>query len=125
MRRAMWNVQSINNKLKEVVAELGKYRTDKAMLTEMKKKGSGNKNIGKYTCFWTGVKKSDRARAGVTTVIKRSLISRIIYFDFCIERLMTLTMKLYGREVCLMAAYTSTDDVLMSEKYSFFEAMTN
>jgi exonuclease III len=124
MRIATWNVQSINNKLKEVVAELGKYRTDKVMLTEMKKKGSGIRT-GKYTCFWTGVKKSDRARAGVTTVIKRSLISRIIYFDFCIERLMTLTMKLYGREVCLMVAYTSTDDVLTSEKYSFFEAMTN
>jgi exonuclease III len=39
MKIATWNVQSINNKLKEVVEELGKYRIDIAKLTDTKKKG--------------------------------------------------------------------------------------
>jgi hypothetical protein len=68
-------------------------------------------NVVEYSCFWSGVKKLDRARAGVAIMVKRSLISRIVNFDFCNERLMALTMAM--------------DDVLMSEKESFFEAMTN
>jgi hypothetical protein len=81
-------------------------------------------NIGEYTSFWSGVMKSDRERAGVAIVIKRSLISRIVNFDFCNKRLVALTMKLYGREVCLMAAYTPMHDALTSGE-SFFEAMTS
>jgi exonuclease III len=38
MRIATWNVQNINYKLKEVMAELEKHRIDIVMLTETMKK---------------------------------------------------------------------------------------
>lgn len=82
-----WNVQSLSNKKAEVFAEIEKSKLDIVVLTETKVKGNGQEMIGNLVHIWSGVDKSERARAGVSIVIRGKHKRCVSFYDMVSERI--------------------------------------
>lgn len=66
---------------------------DVVTLSETKKKGKGEEEMGDYIHFRSGVPKSARAKAGISIAIRKKLKSRIIGWECINERLIIITYK--------------------------------
>lgn len=125
MKIGTWNVQGISNKIKEVTESVEKINIDIAILTETKKKGQGCDSADNYIYFWSGKHKAERAAAGVAIMIHKRYKNAVTDVEYTSERLMSITIKIYGKEYCIVAAYAPTEDSTIAVKDDFYEVLTN
>ena len=71
LRIGTWNVQGISTKRIEVFRELERLKIDIAALTETKRKGNGIEEERNYIQIYSGVNKDQRAKCGVSLLIKK------------------------------------------------------
>ncbi|CAH1975795.1 unnamed protein product [Acanthoscelides obtectus] len=119
-----WNIQGLNTKDDQVFRELHTYDIDIAVLSETKKKGQGNSYKDEYICFWSGVEKSKRAKAGVAIAIKKVMEKFIMDWNPVDERIITVDMKIKGREIKIFGIYAPTDDSDTNTKDKFFDKLS-
>ena len=77
MNIGTWNVRSIKGKEKELVEEVKKYKVDILGITETKKKGKDEEDLGSHKLIYSGVNPNERARAGVALLVKYFLRSHL------------------------------------------------
>jgi exonuclease III len=68
-----WNAQGCKNKMKEIIREVSTMKMDVVVLTETKKKEAGSETLGNYIHLFSGVKKYERAKRGVSVLINKKL----------------------------------------------------
>jgi exonuclease III len=69
MKLGTWNVQGCRNKMEEILSEINEMKMDVVVLTETKKKGTGSETLENYIHLFSGVKKYERAKRGVSVLI--------------------------------------------------------
>jgi len=92
MRIGMWNVQGISTKQIEVFSELECPNVDIAALMETKRKGNGTEEGKNYIQIYSGVSKDQRARCGVSLLIKKKYKKCIKEWQYIDERLAQVQM---------------------------------
>ena len=70
MNIGTWNVRSLNGKEVELVEEIKKYNVAILGITETKKKGKDIDPYEGYKLIYSGVHKTERAKAGVAALIR-------------------------------------------------------
>lgn len=93
----------------QVFDKLVKY-LDIAVLTETKKKVRGVEEIGNYIHIYSGVEKEKRAKCGVSAAIYKKLKNYILGWEEVDERIVTVHMKLYDKNVIIIGIYALTND---------------
>jgi exonuclease III len=79
MRFGTWNIKSLNGKEVEIVREIEKYRLELLGLSEVKKKGSGEKCLEKdFILRYSGVPATNEAKEGVGVIVSDELDKRVI-----------------------------------------------
>lgn len=121
---ATWNVQGLNTKKKEVFQEIERMKLDVCVLTETKKKGKGNEQIGKYIHFYSGVNKTQRAKRGVSIVVHQKLKNYIKEWEELDERIIKLELQKGGHKIVIIGVYAPTDDSDVEVKEEFFNKLT-
>ncbi|XP_030759068.1 uncharacterized protein LOC115884584 [Sitophilus oryzae] len=95
MQFGTWNVQGhIRNKREIIIKDLEKLELDIITLTETKKKGSGSEIIGNYLHYYSGVPKDQRAKRGVSVLIKNKFKKNITDWEGIDENIIRLNLKL-------------------------------
>ncbi|XP_045474908.1 craniofacial development protein 2-like [Harmonia axyridis] len=120
MRLITWNVQGISNKMHEILLVLDENSTDFAVLTETKRKGKDNEDRDNYIHLWSGVDKSRRAAAGVSIPINKRHKKYIKTYEYKSERIMTLTLSIYGYDTTVIAVYVPSNDSTQQLKDEFY-----
>ena len=115
----IWNIQGLRNKQQEILSELIRLNIDIAILSETKKKGNGNEKCKNYIHFYSGVEKSERARAGVSIMINRRLSRFVKSWDPIDERISKLTINWKGRIINIIAVYAPNEDAPVTIKDKF------
>ncbi|XP_044753786.1 craniofacial development protein 2-like [Coccinella septempunctata] len=118
-----WNVQGIRGKLEIVVKEIEDLKLDIITITETKKKGSGSEKVGEYVHLFSGVPKHERAKRGVSILIKNNLKSKITGWEAISENILKVNMTLYQRKITILAVYAISEDENASIKDDFFERL--
>lgn len=124
MNLATWNIQGLNTKYNEVLKEVIQKDLDVIVLTETKRKGRGQEISGGYIHFWSGVEKSERAKGGVSIMIKKKWKSSIKQLEEVDERFIIMELMMYGKEIVLIGTYAPTDDSPQIIKEQYFEKFT-
>ena len=57
--------------MEEIIREINVMNVDVIVLTETKKKGTGNETLGDYIHLFSSVKKYERAKRGVSILINK------------------------------------------------------
>jgi len=57
--------------MEEIIREINIIKVDVAVLTETKKKRTGSKTLGNYIHHFSGIKKYERAKRGVSILKNR------------------------------------------------------
>jgi len=114
------NVQGIRNKTGEIIKGLEKMKQDITILTEMKKKGNGVEILGPYLHFYSGVSKEERAKRGVSILVKKRYKSYITTSEAVNENMIKLHMNLFGKKLCILGIYAISDDENAVVKDDFF-----
>ncbi|XP_044745199.1 craniofacial development protein 2-like [Coccinella septempunctata] len=104
----------------EILLALDEGGADLAVLTETKRKGRGNEDLDNYIHLWSGVDKSRRAAAGVSILINKRHKNYIKTYEYRSERIMTLTLSIYGYDTTVIAVYAPTDDSTQQLKDDFY-----
>lgn len=125
MRIGTWNVRGISDKRTEITSEIKKYKLDIAVLSETKRKGRGYEDEDEYVHFWSGVDKNERARAGISVLIKKQLKNYILNYSYISERILTVTLKIYGYETVIIGVYAPIDSETKQTKDQFYEQMSD
>lgn len=120
LRIGTWNIQGIANKYVEIEEEISKQNIDIIALSETKKKGQGNEKLKKYIHLWSGVEKHERAKAGVSLLVKADLEKFIKEYSFISERIVTITLNLFGTETIVIGIYAPNDDATQQIKDQFY-----
>lgn len=118
-----WNVQGISTKINILPAELDVFNMDVVVLSETKRKGKGEEELDNYVHIWSGVSKAVRAKAGVSIMIKKIWKKRITNWTFINERIITVEMTLFAREVVIIGVYAPTNDTKDQEKDTFWATL--
>ena len=119
-----WNVQSVNNKLNEVLRELERYKIDIAVLSETKKKGKGTEEKEKFLHFYSGVPKDARAKSGVSIVIRKSLKKCIKSWEQVNDRIIHMNLEIKGHEIVVVGVYAPNEDAISTVKEEFYKDVT-
>lgn len=118
-----WNIQGWRTKDKEVIDEFKRMNIDIMVISETKKKGSGIEDIdGVFHC-WSGVRKEERAKAGVGVLIKNKWRKSIKSWEPINERIIKVEMDLLGRHVVILGVYGPTADRSEREREEFMETL--
>ncbi|XP_049782515.1 craniofacial development protein 2-like [Schistocerca cancellata] len=96
---------------------------DVVILSETKKKGQGEEELDNYVHTWSGVSKAARAKAGVSIMIKKSWKKRITNWTFINQRIITVEMTLFAREVVIIGVYAPTNDTKDKEKDTLWDTL--
>lgn len=123
MNLGTWNIQGIRTKEVEVFREIEKSNLDITILTETKKKGTGEEYKHNFLHIWSGVEKSIRAKRGVSIVVKKELVKYVKNWQPINERIMTITIKMYDTEFYIVAVYGPNEDATIMEKDEFYECL--
>ena len=59
--------------MEEIIREIDIMKMDVLVLVETKKKGTGSETLGTYIHLFSGVKKYERAKSGVSILINKKL----------------------------------------------------
>lgn len=117
-------MQGIGTKQTEVFQELRKMNIDIAILTEVKKKGSGTEEINEYLHIYSGVPKDQRARCGVSIVLKKKFKNMIKSWDTVDERLIWINLNIHSYDLTIIGAYAPTENDKMDNKTEFYDKLT-
>lgn len=124
MNIGCWNIQGLSTKEKPVFKELHAYRIDIAVLSETKKKGQGNSYTDEYIYFWSGVSKDKRAKADVIVAINKKIETKITNWNPIDERILTVDLRIKGRDIKIFGIYAPTDDSDLNTKKDFFDKLS-
>lgn len=94
---------------------------DIVVLTETKKKGQGQEVIGDYIHIWTGVDKTSRAKSGVSVLIKKKWKREVVSWKEINERIIRITMSMFGVKLEIIGVYGPNDDDTVDNKRDFYE----
>lgn len=125
LRLATWNIQGWRTKREEVLEEFKNMNVDILVVTETKKKGNGTEEIGGALHIWSGVKKEQRAKAGVGILVKKKFRKNIKTWEPVNERVIRVEIAIYGRDVIIIGAYGPNDDSPVTEKEKFLDTIQN
>lgn len=73
----IWNIRGLRTKQKEILDEIRAFKMDTAALNETKKKGIGSEYLDDSTHLNSGVNKTNRAKTGVSLLMKNRLARNI------------------------------------------------
>ena len=105
--------------------EVKNYNIDITILSETKRKGCGNEEVDGCIHFWSGVEKHQRASAGVSIIIKNSLKKFIDNYEYVSERILTVTLKIYGYETIVVGVSAPKESTENLIKEQFNEQLSN
>lgn len=91
------------------------------VLTETKIKGKGQELLGEYVHMWSGVDRDQRARAGVSFLIKKTHRRRITHYEEISERLMRVDFDFLGRKIVIIGVYAPGNNETPVAKDAFDE----
>lgn len=94
------------------------------VLTETKVKGKGQERIGKYIHIWSGVDRSDRARAGVSILVSNKYSKKIKNIQEVSERFIVLEVEMLGTAVTVIGVYAPTNNERQAVKDAFEDQLT-
>ena len=120
-----WNIKGLRTKQKEVVDELKRFQMDIVALAETKRKGRGSEQIDDYVHLYSGVDKANRAKAGISLLIRKRLTRYIKDWDPISERIIKAELNLKGYEVVLIGIYAPTNDEPTAQKDEFWEKIAH
>ena len=83
-------MRGLNGKEHEITKEIKQTKVKYLALTETKKKGQGIEEIEDYILVYSGVSRSERARAGVACLIHSDDKGKIKGWKFINERILTV-----------------------------------
>ncbi|KAK4883066.1 hypothetical protein RN001_006385 [Aquatica leii] len=82
-----------------------------------------NYQFNDYIYFWSGVDKDKRAKSGVIIAISRRLENSISNWNPISERILTVDLRIKGRDLRVFGIYAPTDDSDFNIKEEFFEKL--
>ena len=123
MRIGTWNVQGISTKRIEVFGELERLNVDIVELTETKRKGNGIEEEKNHIQIYSGISKDQRARFGVSLLIKKKYKKYIKEWQYIDERLLQVQMRLNGNDVNIVGVYAPNDDADEKQKEDFYNKL--
>lgn len=120
-----WNVRSISGKEQELSDEFDRLNLDILMLTETKKKGTGEEYlVNGHILLYSGVKPENRAAAGVGCIINKRIIKQVKKWEAHTERILSVEMDIGKNElVTIVAAYGPNEDDKIETKNKFWESL--
>ena len=121
LRVGAWNVRSMKNK-EEIGEEMKKYRLDILGVSETHLRGSRQRAVGSMVMVYSGFVEG-RAKGGVAILISEQLSSCLKEWKCENERLMKVRMRIDGKWVTLIQAYTPTEDSEEGLKDSFYDSL--
>ena len=115
-----WNVQGCRNKMREIVREINVMNMDLVVLTETKKKGTGIETLGNYVYLFSGVKKYERAKKGVSILINKKRKDSIKNWEYIDGRILRLYMNIWGYKLTIIGICAPNEDNGATVKDEFF-----
>ena len=93
-----WHVQGCRNKMEEIIRKINIMKMDVVVLIETKKKGTGSETLGSYEHIqlFSGVKKYERAKTGVSILINKKCKGSIKNWEAMDERILKIDMNIGG-----------------------------
>jgi rRNA processing protein Gar1 len=88
--------------MEEIIREINIMKMDVVVLTETKKKGTGNEILGNYKHLFSGVKKYERAKRGVSILINKKWKSSIKNWEPIDEKILKLDMNIRGYKLTII-----------------------
>ncbi|KAL3271811.1 hypothetical protein HHI36_022281 [Cryptolaemus montrouzieri] len=79
---------------------------------------------GHFVHIYSGVRKEERAKCGVSLILHIKYKKHIISWDQIIERILLVEMELKKYPVVVMVVYGPNDDAPASEKDKFYDELT-
>jgi exonuclease III len=74
---ATWNVRGITHKLDELNRELRNRKIDIAVISEIKRKSKGSKELENYVMIYSEVPREEWASSGVAILVRKDWKNRI------------------------------------------------
>lgn len=103
-----------------VLATNPKQKHNKKKMTRMeKRKGNSYKDLGNYILYFSGVQKTNRARAGVITEVHKNVKTCVKLWEDINERLVKLELNIWRHEITIIAVYAPTEDTIVKMKDVF------
>lgn len=120
---ATWNVRGLAGKEQELVQEFEEEKLDMMGITETKKKGQGEVEMGEgHLLIYSGVDEGTRAKGGVGCIICREHKKFIKSWEAITERILKVEMSL-RQNTTLIIVYGPNEDARVAEKDEFWEKM--
>jgi len=82
--------------MEEIVREINIMKIDVVVLTETKKKGTGCETLENYIHLFSGAKKYERAKRGVSILINKKRKISIKNWESIDERVLRLYMNIWS-----------------------------
>jgi hypothetical protein len=96
--------------MEEIIREISIMQMDVVVLTETKKKGTRSETVGNYIHFFSGVKKYERAKRGVSVLINKKWKGSIKNYEAVDERILKLDTNIWGYKLTIIAIYAPNED---------------
>jgi exonuclease III len=106
--------------MEEIIREISTMKMDVVVLTETKKKGAGSELLGNYIHLFSGVKKYERAKRGVSVLINKKWKGSIKNWESIDERILKLDMNIWGYKLTIIGIYAPNEDNKTTVKDEFF-----
>jgi len=85
-------------------------KMDVVVLTETKKKRAGSELLGNYVHLFSGVKKYERAKTGVSVLISKKWKGSIKNWESIDERILKLDMNIWGYKLKIIGICAPNED---------------
>ena len=93
---------------------------DVVVLTETKKKGTGSETLVNYIHLFSGIKKYERAKRGVSILINKKWKGSIKNWEAIDGRILKLYMNIWGYKLTIIGIYAPNEDNGVTVKDDFF-----
>ena len=102
---------------------LGKFGVDVCGISETKWKGSGIRDIGDYSVYYSGVGEEEDAYGGVGIAIRKDLVKSVSAWDYVNERLMWVRFGKRNVPTTFIVCYAPTNDKGEEVKDAFYDEL--
>ena len=79
------------------------------VLTETKKRGTGSETLGNYIHLFSGVKKYERDKRGVSILINTKWKGSIKNWEAIDERILKLDINIWGNKLTIIEIYATNE----------------